>query len=187
MQAKWDAIYTQSIQIAPACKVLSQHLFLLPKQGRALDLACGISENALLLAESGLITEAWDISAVALQKLQQQAELRQLNIIIRQCGISAEIMPKQLYDIIVISRFLDRTLSNAIMAALKPDGLLFYQTFSRHKLDNQGPNNPDYLLDSNELLNLFAPLKLIFYQEYDRIGDLKSGDRNEVYFIGQKT
>jgi 2-polyprenyl-3-methyl-5-hydroxy-6-metoxy-1,4-benzoquinol methylase len=35
------------------------------------------------------------------------------------------------FDVIVISRFLDRTLCNAIMAALKPEGLLFYQTFIR--------------------------------------------------------
>jgi len=72
------------------------------------------------------------------------------------------------------------------MAALTTGGLLFYQTFTRDKLDRQGPGNPDFLLASNELLRLFAPLTLIFYQEYARIGDLQRGDRNEARFIGQK-
>lgn len=33
------------------------------------------------------------------------------------------------FDVIVVSRFLDRTLGDAIIEVLKPDGLLFYQTF----------------------------------------------------------
>jgi hypothetical protein len=130
--------------------------------------------------------EAWDISAVALNDLQKNADSRQLDISARHCFISPEILPNAAFDVIVISRFLDRTLCNAIMAALKSDGLLFYQTFTRSKLDPQGPNNPDYLLAGNELLSLFAPLTLLFYQEYARVGDLGCGDRNEAQFIGQK-
>ena len=72
------------------------------------------------------------------------------------------------------------------MAALKPGGLLFYQTFTRHKLDKSGPSNPDYLLARNELLQLFAPLTVIYYQEYPAIGDLQRGNRNEAQLIGQK-
>jgi 2-polyprenyl-3-methyl-5-hydroxy-6-metoxy-1,4-benzoquinol methylase len=30
----------------------------------ALDLACGLGANALVLAKQGLTTEAWDISAI---------------------------------------------------------------------------------------------------------------------------
>jgi hypothetical protein len=72
------------------------------------------------------------------------------------------------------------------MAALKPGGLLFYQTFTRNKLDQQGPSNPDYLLASNELLRLFKPLNVVFYQEYAKLGDVRFGNRNEACFIGQK-
>jgi tellurite methyltransferase len=63
---------------------------------------------------------------------------------------------------------------------------LFYQTFTRNKLDQHGPSNPDYLLGDNELLSLFSSLSLVFYQEYARIGDWRYGNRNEACFIGQK-
>jgi tellurite methyltransferase len=46
---------------------------------------------------------------------------------------SPESLTENAFDVIVVSRFLDRTLSDAIIDALKPDGLLFYQTFTRDK------------------------------------------------------
>ena len=85
-----------------------------------------------------------------------------------------------------MSRFLDRTLSDAIIGALKPDGLLFYQTFTREKTSRKPPNNPDYLLTENELLALFSPLRVIFYRENALIGELQRGLRNEAQFVGQK-
>ncbi len=186
LQAKWDEIYSQPQQKAEAANVLAEHRCLLPEHGRALDLACGLGGNASLLAEAGLIVDAWDISNVALQSLQDQAVARNLLINTRHCSISPIMLPTDCYDVIVISRFLDRALCNAIMAALKIGGLLFYQTFTLDKLDRQGPSNPDFLLANNELLRLFEPLTLIFYKEYAQIGDLQCGDRNEAHFIGQK-
>jgi tellurite methyltransferase len=186
LQRKWEAIYRETTHSSVASEVLSAHRFLLPKQGRALDLACGMGGNALLLAEHGLEVEAWDISQEALTKLRSQASEQRLPITARQCQINSETLEHASFDVIVISRFLDRTLGNAIIEALKPEGLLFYQTFTRNKLDQQGPTNRDYLLNCNELLRLFSPLTLVFYQEYARIGDLLTGNRNEACFIGQK-
>jgi tellurite methyltransferase len=163
------------------------HQHLLPIQGNALDLASGLGGNALILAQQGLQVEAWDISSVALAKLDEQAQKQNLSIATHPCFITADRLPKNHFDVIVISRFLDRSLCNAIMAALKTEGLLFYQTFTRNKIDQQGPSNPDYLLDCNELLRLFSPLNLIFYQEFGRTGNLQHGNRNEASYIGQKS
>ena len=185
-QTKWDAIYQQTNSEPRAAEVLKQHLYLLPTSGHALDLACGLGGNALLLAHAGLSVDAWDISAVALQKLRMQADLQGfLPIQCRQVTLHAHALPSRQYDVIVVSRFLDRTLTDAIMAALKPGGLLFYQTYTRHKLDQSGPGNPDYLLDRNELLRLFSPLTLIYYQEYPAIGNLQFANRNEAMLIGR--
>ncbi|MGY6274467.1 class I SAM-dependent methyltransferase [Methylomonas sp. MgM2] len=183
---KWDAIYSgQDGFVAPA-EVLRKNAHLLPEAGISLDLACGLGGNALLLATYGLSVDAWDISAIALSKLQQRADHLRLAISTRQCSITPASLPVDHYDVIVISRFLDRSLCNAIMSALKREGLLFYQTFTRNKLDRQGPSNPDYLLERNELLALFSPLNLVYYQEYALIGDLRQGNRNEACYIGQK-
>ena len=91
------------------------------------------------------------------------------------------------FDVIVVSRFLDRRLSNAIIDALKPNGLLFYQTFTKEKTIPTSPNNPDYLLNRNELLTLFSPLQVILYRENGLVGSHLKGLRNQAQFIGQKT
>lgn len=90
------------------------------------------------------------------------------------------------YDVVVVSRFLDRNLKDAIIGALKPGGLLFYQTFDRDKVGGAGPNNPDYLLSNNELLRMFSLLQVVFYRENGLIGNTEKGLRNEAQFIGQK-
>ncbi len=138
-------------------------------------MACGLGANAIFLAEQGLAVTAWDISVVAIDKLTAYAVQQGLNINARQEKITAESFTECSFDVIVVSRFLDRTLSDAIIGALKPDGLLFYQTFTREKTSPKPPNNPDYLLGCNELLALFSPLRVIFYRENALIGESTAG------------
>jgi tellurite methyltransferase len=184
---KWDHIYSQPGQACySAVQVLTENDFLLPATGTALDLASGLGANAIFLAEVGLAATAWDISVVAINKLKTYALQQGLNINACQEKIVAESFTKCSFDVIVVSRFLDRTLSDAIIGALKPDGLLFYQTFTREKTSRTPPNNPDYLLTENELLTLFLPLRVIFYRENALIGNQLRGLRNEAQFIGRK-
>jgi len=185
--SKWNHVYSQPGQTCyPAVQVLTENDFLLPKTGAALDLACGLGGNAIFLAEQGLAVTAWDISIVAIDKLSTYAVQQGLNINARQEKIVADSFTECSFDVIVVSRFLDRTLSDAIIDALKPEGLLFYQTFTREKSSSKPPNNPNYLLTENELLALFSPLRVIFYREFALIGDQLRGLRNEAQFIGQK-
>lgn len=185
IEKKWDKIYAKNSKIQVA-KILDRNSFLLPKQGKALDLACGLGANALLLAECGLDTHAWDISSVALKKLQLFALKKHLNLSTKQVVIEANILPKNTFDVIIITRFLDRSLTNAIMDSLKTGGLLFYQTYVRDKIDSNGPSNPNFLLVRNELLRLFQPLILVSYRENNLVGELEFGERNEAFYVGQK-
>jgi tellurite methyltransferase len=185
--SKWNHIYSQSGQACyPAVQVLTENDYLLPATGTALDLACGMGANAVYLVELGLAVTAWDISFVAIEKLTAYAAQQGLNINACQEEIVADSFTECSFDVIVVSRFLDRTLSDAIIGALKPGGLLFYQTFTEEKTSRKPPNNPDYLLTENELLALFSPLRIIFYRENALIGDRLRGLRNEAQFIGQK-
>jgi 2-polyprenyl-3-methyl-5-hydroxy-6-metoxy-1,4-benzoquinol methylase len=184
---KWDEIYAKQgcSSLMPA-SVLAEHTFLLPETGVALDLACGLGANAFLLAEYGLEVQAWDISAAAIAKVQQLAQEKGLEVAALQVDIQKNSLPENSFDVIVITRFLDRTVCREIMAALKPEGLLFYQTYTRQKITDSPPHNPDFLLAENELLSLFSPLKVIFYQEHGLVGYMEYGERNEALFIGQK-
>lgn len=183
----WDKRYRDA-ELADsngACEVLRKHVHLLPARGRALDVASGLGHNALLLAAQGLSVKACDISAIALAKSEQAAKHHGLTITTEQRDLEAEGLGSEQFDVICVSRYLHRPLCPAITRALKPSGLLFYQTFCAEKL--AGPSNPDFVLQNNELLSLFAPLQLRYYSELGQLGDVRLGNRNEALYIGQKT
>ena len=184
---KWNAIYSKDeFSFFPPCKVLFQNLHLLPKQGQALDVACGMGRNAVALAEKGLTTTAIDISKVALDKLTKYAGQQQFDIETLAYDLTQNSLPVDGYDVIVISHYLNRELIPAIKQALNPNGLIFYQTFIKDKVEDIGPSNPDFLLDQNELLNFFNDFQIIFYREEASIGNTKEGFRNEAMVIARK-
>jgi tellurite methyltransferase len=188
VQNKWDERYREATTSYPEpAEVLQQNQHLLPKYGDALDLACGLGANALLMASLGLQTQAWDISGEALAKLAMEAQRRQLGVLTEQHDVSAEPPEKNSFDVIVVSHFLDRQLCKQLVNALKPNGLVFYQTFCRDKVNNKGPQNPEFLLADNELLRLFSGLKLRAYREETLLGDITQGWRNQAMLVAQKS
>lgn len=166
---------------------MAENSHLLPTTGSALDLACGLGANALLLARYGLETHAWDSSPVAIERLRQAAQTQDLAISAEIRDVERHPPPADTFDVIVVSRFLCRALAPLLLRALKPGGLLFYQTFVRDKAPDIGPSNPDYLLEPNELLALFADLRLAVYREEARLGDTCRGFRNEAMLVAWKT
>lgn len=183
---KWDRRYQFSRDCGEACWVLQHNQHLLPAEGTALDLACGLGANALLLAEHGLATQAWDASTVALKKLSEFAAQRTLEVNTQLRDVESEPPAAQSFDIIVVSQFLYRPLFAFLIDALTPGGLIFYQTYHQQKLSQHGPSNPDYLLEPGELLQHFAPLQTVFYREDGRFGDPDKGLRDISYYIGAK-
>ncbi len=186
-QRKWDERHRATTGMPAAAPVLADHLHLLPRHGRALDLACGLGANALLLARCGLEVSAWDLSPVAVERLRAAAAGAGLSVRAEVRDVLAAPPAPESFHVIVVSRFLERALVPALCAALRPDGLLFYQTFIRDKVAEVGPSNPDYLLAENELLHLFVPpLALRVYREEGRVGDTSRGFRNEAMLVAQK-
>ncbi len=186
-QVKWDQIYTDGNEKpAGPCRALSSHSHLLPAEGDALDLACGRGGNALYLAARGFATHAWDISPVAVKALSDRARRNGLPLVAQQRDVSIQPPEPETFNIIVVSRFLDRSLAPAICDALRKHGLLFYQTFIREKTGDTGPNNPAYRLEANELLRLFQSLHIVYYHEEGTTGDTGQGFRNEAMLVAQK-
>lgn len=189
-QEKWDQRYADCTLQTPAnpCFALQQHSQLLPFSGQALEIACGLGGNARFLARCGLKTDAWDISDNALTVLNNYASLNQLPITPLITDLEQMLLPYQKYDVIVVSRYLDRTLCKQLVQALKPNGLLFYQTFLG-PVQASAPSNPDFYLQTGELVKLFKDLRCEVYGE----GLLISENANDVeqknrysWFIGRK-
>jgi tellurite methyltransferase len=184
---KWNRRYA-SIEITtiqPA-RVLVENTHLLPKVGCALDLACGLGANARLLAKQGLDTVAWDFSTVAISKLSAYAGQVGLPLHAEVRDVELNPPPERSFDVIVVVHFLERRLAPDLITALRPEGLLFYQTWVREAVDKAGPDNPDYRLASNELLSMFSPLRVLVYREEGTVGDTRRGFRNEAMLVAMK-
>lgn len=170
--SKWNARYAFSGGSIPApSQVLSQGVRWLPEaalgeEGKprvdvcALDLACGKAGNSQFLAERGFKVSAWDISETVIEEIHGRHPFILHEAVVR--DVSAHPPEPESFDVIVVSRFLDRDLCPAIGRALKPQGVLFYQTFVH------GLRNPDYMLVPNELLSLFSELHVLEYHEPDK-------------------
>jgi len=181
LRQKWNTRYRAQVgQSVSPCRVLSDHAGLLPRQGTALDLACGRGGNAQLLAQKGLTTSAWDISVVAINELKKMAQTAGLDIDCCVSDVTIKSPAPASFDVIVVSYFLERGQASALVQALRPGGLLYFQTFIGEQSDGHGPKSPEFRLKSNELLNLFSRLKVIYYDESGQIID------GECLYIGQK-
>ena len=186
-KGKWNQRYQTSAESHPAAMVLSENAHLLPEEGNALDLACGFGANAVFLAQKGLTTYAWDLSDVAIKKLQVFSQSLFLDIKTEVRDVVKNPPRENSFDVIVVSRFLDRTIIQNLIDALNNDGLIFYQTFIVDKVANVGPSNPEYLLKTNELLQLFQSLTVRVYGEEGKVGNLRKGFRNEAMLVAQKS
>jgi tellurite methyltransferase len=184
IREKWNERYRAATGKRQASRVLSENLHLLPGAGRALDLACGLGGNALLLAEQGLEVDAWDIADVAVAALQSVATKRQLPVRAQVRDVEASPPGPGTFDVIVVSHFLERGIIPDLIQALRPGGLIYYQTFTRQRVSDRGPQREEFRLDEQELLQLFSGLQVLFYREEGCVGDVQQGFRDEAMFIG---
>ena len=187
LRDRWNRRYrAATVQGAQASAVLAENLHLLPTEGDALDLASGMGADACVLARHRLRTVAWDLSDVAVRLLAAHAGEQTLPLTAETRDVIAHPPPSARFDVIVVSAFLHRALCPAIMQALRPGGLLFYQTHCQKAVRPGGPSNPDFLLDDGELLELFCGLRPVVYREERLLGDTFRGFRDRAMLVALK-
>lgn len=185
-RARWDQRHAEAEGIGAVPAVLRLHAAWLPCSGRALDLACGRGAAALWLAERGLDVAAWDYSAVAIERLQDAAQARGLRVDAEVRDLTEQPPPASAFDLIVVSHFLERDLCPAIAAALRPGGLLCYQTFGPMVAGAAGPSNPAFRLAPNELLCLFPTLTVRAYGEPGELAPADGDSRGLAWLVAQR-
>ena len=187
MTAETPRLPSQSIAPeTPPARVLLENAHLLPRGGVALDLACGLGANALLLASRGFEVVAWDSSSVAIDKLRTLARARGLTLQAEVRDVVRHPPEPGRFDVIVVSHFLDRNLTPHLITALRAEGLLFYQTFTRSRFGECGPHNADYLLADGELLVMFSPLQPMVYRDEGLVGTIDQGFRGQALLVARK-
>ena len=131
---------------------------------RALDVASGRGRNALWLAAAGYETEAVDRDVEALTHLRRLAggTVATRTEDLERPDVS---LGEARYDLIVVCRYLHRPLFAAIRKALRPGGVLVYETFTAAQAARGRPTNPAFLLKAGELPALVAPLRVLRQHE----------------------
>ncbi len=138
----------------------------------ALDVAAGRGRHALYLAARGFAVEAIDRDEHALAQLAASAQRRTLsNLTVQTVDLEAHPtlppdLPKERYDLILVFFYLHRPLFPVLLQALKPGGVLIYETFLiDNHLRHQHPRRKEFCLAHNELLELTASLRVLHYDE----------------------
>jgi tellurite methyltransferase len=147
-------------------ELLTRFASLLPPGGRALDLACGAGRHSLFLAGLGLRVIAIDRSLAALDEGRELARLRGLRVDWVRADLESYPLPTMAFDVIACFYYRDPGLYAPLRAALRPAGLIVYETYTRDQLHfSSGPRNPAHLLAPGELLDAFGGWDVLFYHE----------------------
>jgi tellurite methyltransferase len=154
----------------PPDSLLINHAFLLRGEnleGPVLDLASGKGQNGLYVAELGLPVILADRNPEALQAAQKTAYGRGLQVTFWEVDLETGQNPLKgdHYRAILVFRYLHRPLIPCIKKAIKPGGILIYETFTNKQPCYGRPHNPDHLLKPEELLIWFKDWEVIHYFE----------------------
>ncbi len=134
---------------------------LIRRGGRVLDLAAGSGRHIRLLLERGFAVCAVDRDISALSPLAgANCEVRQIDL-----ETDAPWPLGAGYDAIVVTNYLHRPLLPAIAQALAAGGVLIYETFALGNERFGRPHNPDFLLRPGELLDAFATLTVVAFEQ----------------------
>jgi SAM-dependent methyltransferase len=166
-RVRWDDIYqTRNRSYPPPDPLLLTYTppILDGRVGRALDIAGGVGQNGLWLAEQGYTVDVVDISRVALARARQEMTVRNIrNVNLFQADLDDYDVEEDAYDVVCVFRYLKRDFFQKLKSAVKPGGRIIYETFNIHYLDLVPEFNQNFLLWPGELGEMFAGWEFLYY------------------------
>lgn len=153
--------------------MIEKHLITLQRlvkdtQGAVLDLACGNGRNGLYLVENNISITFADVKIEALEQVNHSLSyLSKDKQSLAQCWqvdfeqASTTPLQGKSFAAIIVFRYLHRPLFDQVKAAIKPGGMIFYETFTEQQAQFGRPKNPDFLLKPKELIELFSDWEIL--------------------------
>jgi hypothetical protein len=130
--------------------------------GHVLDVAAGggrhthwflSSERSVLALDRDLSRLAW-LQHPRVQKVEADLE-----------GSEGWPLGEQTFDAVVVTNYLWRSIFDDLIAAVRHDGVLIYETFAEGNERYGSPRRPEFLLQPGELLAKVAPrLEVVAYE-----------------------
>jgi len=135
--------------------------------GDVLDLACGRGRHARVFAARGCRVTAADRDTEALAEL---AGVPGITTLAADLEGAPWPFPASDFDGIVVTNYLHRPQFAHIAAALRPGGVLVYETFMAGNERYGKPSNPAFLLRPGELLEAFGAVLTVVAFEQGAVG-----------------
>jgi 2-polyprenyl-3-methyl-5-hydroxy-6-metoxy-1,4-benzoquinol methylase len=134
--------------------------------GRALDVAMGRGRHAVSLARAGFRTFGVDLAFDAVREAVQAASAAGVTVH-GWCGdLSRSRLPAGRFDVVVVTRYLQRDLFPDLREAAVPGGVVLYETFTTaQRAHRRGPTSSHHLLEPGELRRLFEGFEVLAYEE----------------------
>src|SRR5438874_2826633 len=126
----------------------------------------GRGRHAVTLARAGFQTFGVDIRFEAVRDGASAAQSAGTALRAWCADLTQHPLPSAHFDVIVVTRYLQRDLFAPLAAALRPGGTLVYETFTTaQRAHGWGPTSPDHLLEPGELRRAFEGFEVLFYDE----------------------
>lgn len=160
---RWNAKYAKR---APTTAIdpdplLVKHRGLLDRGGLCLDLAGGTGDNGLYLCGLGCESLVVDASETGLRLCRDKALANGLAPMLVVADLDRFELPTATFDAVLVFRYLNRGLIDAIRRSLRDSGLLFFKTFNRRHLTRHPDFPQDYVLRDGELTEWFSDLRCL--------------------------
>lgn len=145
---------------SPASAWVQRYATLMRRPGTVLDLACGSGRHVRWLAGQGFAVTGVDRDEAAVAPLRGLAE-----IVVADIEAGPWPLPGRHFDGLVITNYLWRALTPSVVASLAQGGVLIHETFAHGQQLIGKPSRPEFLLQTGELLQLYAGLRVVAYED----------------------
>ena len=183
---RWNRILTApkpSFNTAPNAFLVTATKGLKP--GRALDVGMGQGRNTIYLAQHGWDAVGFDPAEKAVAAAREQAAKVGVKITAHVARAEEFDWGTAGWDLIVLSYVGAREHTANVFRALRPGGMVVVEGFHRDATKSRSIGGA-VVFDTNELLQLFAPLRVVRYEDTDAVGDFGQFDTRIVRIAAVK-
>jgi 2-polyprenyl-3-methyl-5-hydroxy-6-metoxy-1,4-benzoquinol methylase len=155
------------------------------KPGRSLDVGMGQGRNTIYLAQQGWDSAGFDPADRAVAAAQQHAAKLGVKITAHVARAEDFDWGHDTWDLIVLSYVGVREYAPKVVQALRPGGMVVVEGFHRDATRTR-PIGGAVVFDTNELLQLFASLRVVRYEDTEAVGDFGQFDTRVVRLAAVK-
>jgi SAM-dependent methyltransferase len=163
--------------------LLVEHSHLIPKNSLILDIASGEGRHGRYLSNKGLTVLSIDISIVGMNHAKNKSKIGNLEFNGAVIDLHNPFLPENYFDVILNFCFLERNCFDIYKKSLKPNGIIFFETFVKRK-DKKEINN--HYLEIGELREEFLGFNILHNKVIEGVKGKGNSRRNIEQLIAMK-